>query len=177
MALTDPADEDPLLRPARMRLLGAAGALLRSEFLLTSWRVSGLRLLGAQLGSENMVLAGVRVTYPPGLRTGSRFFVNVGCMLDSFGGIDIGDDVSVGPNTSLLTTTHEPGTSSRRAGARTYRPVRIGHGVWLGASVTVLPGVSVGDGCVVGAGSVVTADLAPDHLYAGSPARQIRALS
>jgi acetyltransferase-like isoleucine patch superfamily enzyme len=37
-------------------------------------------------------------------------------------------------------------------------PVRIGNDVWLGAKVTVLKGVSIGDGPIVGANAVVTPD-------------------
>lgn len=49
--------------------------------------------------------------------------------------------------------------------------VVIGHGVWLGKSVIVLPNVTVGNGAVVGAGAVVTRDVAPYSVVAGNPAR------
>ncbi|WP_372495087.1 acyltransferase [Nocardioides pinisoli] len=50
------------------------------------------------------------------------------------------------------------------------------NGAWIGAAVTVLPGVTIGPGCVVAAGSVVTADCQANGLYAGVPARRIRDL-
>lgn len=50
----------------------------------------------------------------------------------------------------------------------------IGRRVWLGASVTVVPGVHIGDGAIVGAGAVVTRDVPPDMIVAGVPARVIR---
>ncbi|WP_268918850.1 DapH/DapD/GlmU-related protein [Actinomyces trachealis] len=53
-------------------------------------------------------------------------------------------------------------------------PVRIGRGAWLGANVTVLPGVTIADGAVVGAGSVVTKDVAPNTVVVGTPARPVR---
>jgi len=49
------------------------------------------------------------------------------------------------------------------------RPTRIGRDVWLGARVTVLGGVTIGDGCIVGAGSVVTKDLPAGAIAFGSP--------
>src|SRR5574341_583436 len=53
-------------------------------------------------------------------------------------------------------------------------PTRIGRGVWLGARVIVMKGVSIGDNTVVGANSVVTKDLPNNVLAGGTPARVIR---
>lgn len=50
-------------------------------------------------------------------------------------------------------------------------PTRIGRGVWLGARVIVLKGVTIGDNTVVAANSVVTKDLPPNVLAGGNPAR------
>ena len=54
------------------------------------------------------------------------------------------------------------------------RRVAVGHDVWLGQSVIVLPGATIGDGAVVGAGSVVTKEVPPYAIVAGNPARLIR---
>jgi maltose O-acetyltransferase len=53
-------------------------------------------------------------------------------------------------------------------------PVTIGEGSWIGARVTILPGVQIGKMCVVGAGSVVTHDVEEYSVVAGNPARLIR---
>lgn len=52
----------------------------------------------------------------------------------------------------------------------------IGNNVWLGANVTVLPGVTIGDDAVVGAGSIVTKDVPARTLAVGSPARVVRSI-
>lgn len=52
--------------------------------------------------------------------------------------------------------------------------VRIGHGVWIGDSVIVLPGVTIGNGAVIGAGSVVTRSVPAYAVAAGNPARVLR---
>lgn len=52
--------------------------------------------------------------------------------------------------------------------------VVIGHDVWIGHAVTVLPGVGVGNGAVLAAGAVVTRDVEPYSIVGGVPARPIR---
>ena len=57
---------------------------------------------------------------------------------------------------------------------RGWRGIAIGCNGWIGARVTVLKGVRIGDGAVIGAGSVVTRDIASQAVVAGSPARMLR---
>ncbi len=54
------------------------------------------------------------------------------------------------------------------------KDVIIGNNVWLGSSVKVLKGVTIGDNSVVGAGSIVTKDVPANTLVAGNPAREIK---
>jgi maltose O-acetyltransferase len=77
----------------------------------------------------------------------------------------------------LITGTHMIGSSDHRAGKLAPKPVHIMNGVWLGARVIVLPGVTIGAGVVVGAGSLVNRDLPADTLCAGVPARVIREIN
>ena len=55
-------------------------------------------------------------------------------------------------------------------------PVVIEDNVWIGANVTVMPGVTIGKHSVVAAGSVVTTDIPPDTMAAGVPAKIIKKL-
>jgi maltose O-acetyltransferase len=82
----------------------------------------------------------------------------------------------VGAGTKFLTSTHDIGGPEKRAGTWRTAPITVGRGCWLGANVTVLPGVRIGDGCVIAAGTVVTKDCEPDTLYAGVPAQAKRRL-
>jgi virginiamycin A acetyltransferase len=52
--------------------------------------------------------------------------------------------------------------------------ITIGNDVWIGRSVSIMPGVIISDGCVVGANSLVTKKLEPFGVYAGTPAKLIR---
>nr|WP_243895920.1 acyltransferase [Paenibacillus sp. F411] len=77
----------------------------------------------------------------------------------------------------FCTDTHEIGTSDERGGERKLLPIKVDDGCWIGARVTILPGVTVGQGCIIAAGAVVTKDCEPNGLYAGVPARRIKDLS
>jgi len=52
-------------------------------------------------------------------------------------------------------------------------PIVIEDDVWISAKATVLKGVHIGRGAIVAANSVVTTDVEPFAIVAGSPARQI----
>nr|WP_288608450.1 acyltransferase [uncultured Paraprevotella sp.] len=91
--------------------------------------------------------------------------------------IIIGDDVAIAMGVTLTTHTHQISSGKRRAERKTvFRPIVIGDGCWIGANVTILPGVTIGRGTVVGAGSVVVKDLDANSVYVGNPARKIRQL-
>ena len=99
---------------------------------------------------------------------------------------DIGDDVFMRPNVSILTPLHplrwqERNTYQREDGVRTDReygsPIVIGNNCWIAGNVTICGGVTIGEGCVIGAGSVVTRDIPANSLAAGNPCRVIRAIT
>ena len=69
------------------------------------------------------------------------------------------------------------GSHEKRAGNSVFKPITVGSGCWIGADVTLLPGIRIADGCVIGAGAVVTKNTEPDGLYAGNPAHRIKDLS
>ncbi|WP_193103914.1 DapH/DapD/GlmU-related protein [Brachybacterium sp. FME24] len=108
------------------------------------------------------------------IRLGKRVFLNAGCRFQDQGGVEIGDDCLIGHNTVIATLNHDLAPSSR--GDLMPAPVVVGRNVWIGANVTILPGVSIGDDAVVAAASVVTKDVPARALVVGSPARVIRSV-
>lgn len=110
------------------------------------------------------------------LRVGRNVFVNQNCTFYDLGGIDIGDEVMIGPNVSIITSGHPLEPSERRA-AVTAKPVVIERNVWIAAGSIILGGVRIGENSVVAAGSVVTRDVPPNSLVAGNPARVVRGVS
>ena len=108
------------------------------------------------------------------IKIGKRVFINAGCQFQDQGGIEIGDDVLIGPQTIIATLNHDPNPEKR--GGMIPKPVRICDKVWLGARVTICPGVTIGEGAIVGAGAVVTKDVPPRTVVAGVPAKIIKEL-
>lgn len=53
-------------------------------------------------------------------------------------------------------------------------PIKIGNNVWIGESVSILKGVSIGDGCIIGANSVVTKSIPEGCIVVGNPAKVIK---
>ena len=90
------------------------------------------------------------------------------------GGIEIGDNVMMGPFVTIISTTHahEPNTAMWSQGLD-YGPISIGSDMWIGAGSTIVPGVTIGDGAIIGAGAVVTRDVEPFSIIDGVPARRI----
>lgn len=141
-------------------------------------RAQLLRQAGVRIGRGSKVNPGIAFIGDPTLLTiGEDVFVNSDLLVGSNAPITIADGASIGPRVTLVPTTHEVGPSARRAGEVTAAPIVIGAGAWLGAGVTVISGVTIGAGAIVAAGAVVAADLEPNGLYGGVPAKHIKELT
>jgi acetyltransferase-like isoleucine patch superfamily enzyme len=132
-------------------------------------------LIGQELDEAFSLIPPFYTDSGEGIRVGERVFINQNCTMYALGGIDIGDEVMIGPNVNLITSGHPLAPSQRRAHV-TASPIVIGRNVWIGAAVTVIGGVTIGENSVIAAGSVVTKDVPADTLAAGNPAQVIRQL-
>lgn len=110
------------------------------------------------------------------IRIGRNVFINQNCTFYDLGGLDIGDDVMIGPNVSMITTGHPLDPSQRRS-VTIGKPIVIGRNVWIAAGATIIGGVTIGENSVVAAGSVVTKNVPANTLVGGNPARVIRSIS
>ncbi|MEI8287855.1 MAG: acyltransferase [Verrucomicrobiota bacterium] len=125
------------------------------------------------LGVGTGVQMGCRFLNGRKVHLGERNVINFGCLLDGRKfQIRTGQDVSIGPEATILTLGHDPQSPdfADRGG-----DVVIGNRVWIGYGALIMPGIKIGDGAVVGANSVVTRDVEPFAIVAGNPARKLGA--
>lgn len=100
----------------------------------------------------------IRLDYGFNIRTGSRVFIDSGCVILDTGKISIGSRTKIGPNVSLFGATHliDPTARDGINAAERGGNITIGDDCWIGGNVTILHDVTIGEGCTIGAGSVVT---------------------
>lgn len=110
------------------------------------------------------------------IRVGRNVFINQNCTFYDLGGLDIADDVMIGPNVSILTASHPLEPSQRRT-TTIGKPIVIERGVWIAAGAIIIGGVTIGENAVVAAGAVVTKDVPPNTLVGGNPAHILRPIS
>ena len=106
------------------------------------------------------------------IKLGKNVFINSGCRFQDQGGITIDDGALIGHNAVLATLNHNPEPEKRDN--LLPAPIHIGKRVWLGANVTILPGVTIGDNAIVAAGAVVAKDVQPNTVVGGVPAKFIK---
>ena len=100
---------------------------------------------------------------------GKNVFINSCCKFQDQGGITIGDGCLIGHNVIITTLNHVEEPSQRQS----ILPISvcIGKNVWIGANVTIVPGVTIGDNAIIGAGSTVVKSIPPNTIAVGNPCR------
>lgn len=94
----------------------------------------------------------------------------------------IGRKVLFGPKPTIITGDHRidiigkhlADVTNEEKSAEQDLPVIIEDGVWCGANVTILKGVTIGHGSIVAAGAVVTESCPPYSIIGGIPAKLIK---
>ena len=122
-------------------------------------------LLGHIADDEILIIQPFYCDYGKQISVGKRFFANFNFT-----------DCFIGPNVSIYTACHSTDSVERNSRREWAEPVRIGNNVWIGGSVTILPGVTIGDNVTIGAGSVVTKDIPSNSVAVGNPCKVIKTL-
>lgn len=127
-------------------------------------------LYGCALGDD--VFVGPFVEIQKQVSIGARTRVQSHSFICEF--VTIGTDCFVGHGVMFINDTFASGGPARGDRSK-WRSTNIGDGVSIGSNATIMP-VSICSGAVIGAGAVVTRDIKEPGIYAGNPARKLRAL-
>jgi maltose O-acetyltransferase len=144
---------------------GVFGMTLRSRYASRFFAACGQNL---------KIHEGVRFRGVHRIKAGDDVEIGVENFLQASGGLILGNDVMLGPGVKIWTINHRFQDTTRpiREQGYDYEEVIIGHGVWIGANVFIMPGVQIPDGCVISANSVVAKKKYPPYsIIAGYPAR------
>ncbi|KLV07201.1 acetyltransferase [Photobacterium aquae] len=107
---------------------------------------------------------------------GDKTFINMNVTMLDGAKITIGNNVLIGPNTQFYCASHPLDYRRRRNWETSCAPITIEDDVWIGGNVVINQGVTIGARSVIAANSVVNADVPPDSLYGGTPAKLIRVI-
>lgn len=152
----------------------------------TEKRTAILSEIIGKIGENSFMQGPIAFHYGSHTTIGRNFFGNFNLTVQDDAEVTIGDNCDFGPNVTIVTPVHPMLPDERLAmqtaeGEKKHlcyaKPVHIGSNCWLGASVTVCPGVTIGDNCVIGAGSVVTRDIPENSFAAGVPCKVLRKIT
>lgn len=179
----------PLFQGCGKSLILGKGIVLRKP---------GHIVIGNNVAIDDYVMLDGCCEETPAIRIGDNAIISKACVIQAkTGSLDIGINCDIGAHTvisSISGITLAPSVliagNCYIGGARYHLedlnipimnqgiysrgPVSIGEGSWVGASATILDGVTIGKGCVIGAGSLVTADIPDYGVAVGVPAKVIR---
>lgn len=127
-------------------------------------------LFEGRLDKTTSIVPPLQIDYPSSIKLGKNIFINNNLKCVARGGITIEDGVMIAPGVTILTVNHD----LKDHCVLKPIPVTIKKNAWIGANVTICPGVEIGEGAVIGAGAVVTKDVEPYTVVAGVPAKFIK---
>lgn len=164
---------------AREALQAFNGAAMSRE------RMTILRGLLAEVAADAWIETPFSCEYGVHISIGAGTYLGPDAIIQDCGKVTIGHHSLIGPGVRICTASHPLQSSERLLRdplshevryVTSASPVVIGNQVWIGASVTILGGVTIGDDAVIGAGSVVTRDIPSACVAYGVPCKVIRAI-
>lgn len=130
------------------------------------------KITGDEIDNSIQVLTPFNTDFGRNIKLGKDIFINKSCMFVDLGGIELEDNVLIGPEVKVLSVNHPVDPIKRRGVI--LKSVKIKRNAWVGAGAVICPGVTIGENSVIGAGSVVTKDVPDNSVYAGVPAKFIK---
>lgn len=129
-------------------------------------------LFESPLPEGSVIFPPMQIDLGKNVKIGKNVIINHSLTCMSRGGIEIEDDVMIGPEVTLLTANHDFADHWVLLCGK----IHIKKNAWIGARAVILPGITVGENAVVAAGAVVTKDVEANTVVGGNPARVIRKL-
>ena len=136
--------------------------------------------IGIQIGSRTMLARNVQIQAKGGqVVIGKNVGVGANCVFHAQDSnrLEIGDHAMIAPYVYIGGTRYRFDRTDipiKMQGVDPQGGVQIGEGAWIGSSVSVMDGISIGAHTIIGAGAVVTRDI-PDYAIAGGvPCRVIK---
>lgn len=157
--------------------------IIYSCMFLPPLRKFFLQILGAKIG-KNSIIMNIKFfnwhhTSPKGLKIGKDCFIGHETLIDLYDSVVLEDQTTLAQRVTVLTHLNVGYQDHplQKHFLKTSKPVVFKTGSVVGASATILPGVTIGEKAFVAAGSVVTKDVPANTLVAGIPAKVIRKIS
>jgi acetyltransferase-like isoleucine patch superfamily enzyme len=129
-------------------------------------------LIDTEIDPSTIIFVPFYTNFGRFISIGKNVFINHACTFLDMGGITIEDSVLIGPKVNLITENHPLNPDDRKS--LICKPIVIKRNAWIGAAVTILPGVTIGENAVVAAGAVVATDVLPNTIVGGVPAKFIK---
>lgn len=126
---------------------------------------------------ENISLGnGINISYLNKLTLGEYIHIGNECILNCYGGLDIGNNVVIGPYVTIWTVDHNYNDTTMLPfdNIQLCKKVTIENNVWIGAKSILVPGITIGEGAIIAMGSVVTKDVEAFSVVGGNPARKLK---
>ncbi len=136
-----------------------------------------LKKIIGEIKGNIVITAPFYCDYGFNISVGDNFYTNHNCTILDGAKVTFGDNVFIAPDCVFSTAGHHIDAGQRAKGLEIALPVKVGDNVWIGANVSVLPGVTIGSNTVIGAGSVVNKDIPSGVVAAGNPCRVIRKIT
>ena len=146
-------------------------AQLRVQVRLLSYRRHGVVVNFIPQGRGDVIIAGniTKFQIHPTSHLKSDTYIECG------GGVKIGKYFHPGRALTIFSSNHNYRSNELIPydSTEVFKPVEISDCVWVGANVSIVPGVKIGDGAIVGMGAVVTRDVPAGAIVGGNPASVI----
>ena len=133
-----------------------------------------IKKLFSKTGNEFMIMPNFYCDYGFNIEIGEKFYSNHNLVILDANKVEFGDNVFIGPNCGFYTSGHPLDYQTRNKGLEYAKPIKVGSNVWIGGTVCVMPGVTIGDNVVIGAGSVVNKDIPSNCVAVGNPCKVIK---